>query len=59
MSFGVIKRALISVTNKTGIVEFAQALESEFGVEIISTGGTARVLKEAGVKVIPIEACSA
>ena len=55
MSFGVIKHALISVTNKTGIVEFAQALESEFGVEIISTGGTARVLKEAGVKVIPIE----
>ena len=55
MSFDVIKRALISVTNKTGIVEFAQALESEFGVEIISTGGTARVLKEAGVKVIPIE----
>ena len=55
MSFGVIKRALISVTNKVGIVEFAQALESEFGVEIISTGGTARVLKEAGVKVIPIE----
>ena len=56
MSLGLIKRALISVTNKTGIVEFAQALESEFGVEIISTGGTARVLKEAGVKVIPIEA---
>lgn len=55
MSFGLIKRALISVTNKTGIVEFAQALEAEFGVEIISTGGTARVLKEAGVKVIPIE----
>lgn len=55
MSFGVIKRALISVTNKAGIVEFAQALEAEFGVEIISTGGTARVLKEAGVKVIPIE----
>ena len=55
MSFGVIKRALISVTDKTGIVEFAQVLESEFGVEIISTGGTARVLKEAGVKVIPIE----
>ena len=55
MSFDVIKRALISVTNKTGVVEFAQALEAEFGVEIISTGGTARVLKEAGVKVIPIE----
>lgn len=56
MSFGVIKRALISVTDKAGIVEFAQVLESEFGVEIISTGGTARALKEAGVKVIPIEA---
>ena len=56
MSFGVIKRALISVTDKTGIVEFAQVLEAEFGVEIISTGGTARILKEAGVKVIPIEA---
>ena len=55
MSFDVIKRALISVTNKTGIVEFAQALEAEFGVEIISTGGTAHVLKEAGVRVIPIE----
>ena len=55
MADGEIKRALISVTDKTGIVEFARALESEFGVEVISTGGTARALEEAGVKVIPIE----
>ncbi len=46
-------RALISVSDKTGIVEFAQSLR-ELGVEIISTGGTARVLKEADVEVIGI-----
>ncbi|WP_418740175.1 bifunctional phosphoribosylaminoimidazolecarboxamide formyltransferase/IMP cyclohydrolase [Enorma sp.] len=51
-----IERALISVTDKTGIVEFAQALVEKFGVEIISTGGTARALVEAGVPVTPIEA---
>lgn len=50
-----ISRALISVTDKTGVVEFAQSLVSDYGVEIISTGGTARVLEEAGVPVIPIE----
>ena len=50
-----IKRALVSVTDKTGVVEFVKALEDEFGVEVISTGGTARVLAEAGVKVVPIE----
>ena len=43
-----IRRALLSVADKTGIVEFA-ALLSKFGVEIISTGGTFRVLKEAGI----------
>src|SRR5580658_8357705 len=43
-----IKRALLSVTDKTGVVEFARAL-SATGVEILSTGGTYRVLKEAGV----------
>jgi phosphoribosylaminoimidazolecarboxamide formyltransferase/IMP cyclohydrolase len=48
-----IKRALISVSDKTGVVEFAQAL-SEMGVEIISTGGTAKALAEAGVSVIGI-----
>ena len=50
-----IKRALISVSDKTGVVEFAQALADQ-GVEIISTGGTSRALAEAGVKVIGIEA---
>ena len=37
-----IKRALVSVTDKTGVVAFVKALEDEFGVEVISTGGTAR-----------------
>ena len=45
-----IKRALISVSDKKGIVEFAKALR-EFGVEIISTGGTFTALKNAGVEV--------
>ncbi len=50
-----IERALISVTNKTGVVEFARSLVDDFGVEVISTGGTARALEEAGVPVTPIE----
>lgn len=48
-----IERALISVTDKTGIVEFAKELEL-LGIEIISTGGTAKVLREGGVNVIDI-----
>ncbi len=47
------KRALISVSDKTGIVEFAKKL-SELGVEIISTGGTAKKLKDEGINVIGI-----
>ncbi len=43
-----VKRALISVSDKTGIVEFAQSLET-LGVEILSTGGTFKLLKENGV----------
>src|SRR6202040_4119696 len=43
-----IQRALISVTDKSGVVDFARALTS-LGVEVLSTGGTYRVLKEAGV----------
>jgi phosphoribosylaminoimidazolecarboxamide formyltransferase/IMP cyclohydrolase len=43
-----IQRALISVTDKTGVVDFARALSS-LGVEVLSTGGTYRVLKEAGI----------
>lgn len=54
-SEGRIERALISVTDKTGIVEFAHALVESFGVEVISTGGTAKVLEEAGIPVTPIE----
>jgi phosphoribosylaminoimidazolecarboxamide formyltransferase/IMP cyclohydrolase len=45
-----IRRALLSVTDKTGLVEFAQALAS-FGIELVSTGGTARALREAGLAV--------
>src|SRR5258708_2965829 len=45
-----IRRALISVSDKTGIVEFARELK-RFGVEIISTGGTANTLREAGIEV--------
>ncbi len=45
-----IKRALISVSDKAGIVEFASELEI-MGIEIFSTGGTARKLKEAGINV--------
>jgi len=45
-----IRRALLSVTDKSGLVEFAQALSS-FGVALISTGGTAKALREAGLAV--------
>ncbi len=45
-----IKRALISVSDKTGIVEFARELQN-FNVEIISTGGTAKALRDAGITV--------
>lgn len=49
----MIKRALISVFDKTGIIEFAKELD-KLGVEILSTGGTAKKLKEAGIKVIDV-----
>ena len=45
-----IQRAILSVTDKSGLVPFAQKLQ-EFGVEILSTGGTARQLREGGVDV--------
>src|SRR6185436_9615577 len=48
-----IRRALISVSDKTGIVDFAQELKS-FGVEIISTGGTAKALRDAGIDVLDV-----
>src|ERR1700719_3781492 len=45
-----ISRAVLSVSDKTGLVEFAQQLAS-FGIELVSTGGTARALADAGLKV--------
>ncbi|HEY7548955.1 MAG TPA: bifunctional phosphoribosylaminoimidazolecarboxamide formyltransferase/IMP cyclohydrolase [Hyphomicrobiaceae bacterium] len=50
MAEGTIRRTLISVSDKTGLVEFARAL-SGLGVELLSTGGTARLLREAGLAV--------
>ena len=46
----MIRRALLSVTDKTGLVEFARLLV-EFGVDLVSTGGTARALREASIPV--------
>ena len=45
-----IKRAILSVSNKKGIVEFARAINS-MGIEILSTGGTAKSLRDAGIPV--------
>jgi len=49
-----IKTALISVSDKTGVVDFAKAL-AQAGVKIISTGGTARKLADAGLNVVSID----
>ena len=48
-----IRRALISVSDKTGIIELAQALQAQ-GVELLSTGGTARLIAEQGIEVTEI-----
>ena len=48
-----VERALISVSDKSGLVEFATAL-SKLGIEIVSTGGTAKALSEAGLKVVDV-----
>jgi len=45
-----IRRTLLSVSDKTGLVEFARALRG-FGVELLSTGGTAKALRDAGLEV--------
>src|ERR1700733_998739 len=45
-----VKRALLSVTDKTGLVEFAGVLAG-LGVELVSTGGTAKALRDAGLTV--------
>lgn len=48
-----IQRAIISLSDKTGIQELARSLQ-DFGVEILSTGGTAKVLRESGLKVMDV-----
>ncbi|MDD1633204.1 MAG: bifunctional phosphoribosylaminoimidazolecarboxamide formyltransferase/IMP cyclohydrolase, partial [Methylococcaceae bacterium] len=48
-----IQRALLSVSNKTGLVEFARALTAQ-GVELLSTGGTAKAIRDAGLAVIDV-----
>ena len=50
-----ITRALISVSDKTGLVAFAQKL-AEYGIEILSTGGSAEKLRQAGIKVVEVGA---
>ncbi len=50
-----VKRALVSVSDKSGVVEFARALAA-LGVEIISTGGTAKLLEKEGVRVTQVSA---
>jgi phosphoribosylaminoimidazolecarboxamide formyltransferase/IMP cyclohydrolase len=50
MAMAKIKKVIISVSNKTGVLECAQVL-SKFGVEILSTGGTAKSLREAGLAI--------
>ncbi len=50
-----VKRALISVSDKRGIEEFASSLHS-LGVELLSTGGTARILRDAGLPVVNVSA---
>jgi AICAR transformylase/IMP cyclohydrolase PurH len=51
-----IHRALISVSDKTGLADFASALHKEFGVELISTGGTAKFLRDLGLPVTDVSA---
>ena len=48
-----IERAIVSVFDKGGVVEFVRSL-SEFGIEILSTGGTGRLLKENGIDFVKI-----
>ena len=49
-----VRRALISVSDKTGLAEFASALHREFQIELISTGGTARFLRQQGLPVVDV-----
>src|SRR6202012_1414859 len=48
-----VSRALISVSDKTGVVDFARALAGH-GIELVSTGGTRKTLSDAGLKVLDV-----
>jgi phosphoribosylaminoimidazolecarboxamide formyltransferase / IMP cyclohydrolase len=58
MEHRMIKRALLSVSDKTGLAEFAKALAG-YGVEIVSTGGTAKLLRDAGLEVTDVSEVTA
>ncbi|MGA1734688.1 MAG: hypothetical protein ACO386_06685, partial [Burkholderiaceae bacterium] len=49
-----VRRALLSVSNKEGLVAFASQL-ARLGIELVSTGGTAKTLADAGLKVIAVD----
>jgi phosphoribosylaminoimidazolecarboxamide formyltransferase / IMP cyclohydrolase len=49
-----VRRALLSVSDKTGLADFATRLHQEFGVELISTGGTAKFLRDLGLPVTDV-----
>src|SRR3954447_19507536 len=51
MSLRPIRRALLSVSDKTGLVDFARELHTKYGVELIATGGTKKTLADAGLPV--------
>src|SRR5215213_9835463 len=50
----LVRRALISVSDKTGLLEFARSLHDDFGVELLSTGGTAKFLRDGGLPVTDV-----
>ena len=52
-NFKIIQRALISVSNKTGVVDFCSKLHN-IGIELLSTGGTFKLLKEQGIRVTEV-----
>ena len=49
-----VQRALLSVSDKTGLAEFARALHEELKIELVSTGGTARFLRDMGLPVTDV-----
>src|SRR5215212_3448860 len=54
MNLVPVRRALLSVSDKTGLADFATRLHQEFGVELISTGGTGKFLRDLGLPVTDV-----